>query len=136
LSVRIFPGSLQTVQVKFGGADGIRTHDLLDAIEARSQLRHGPTETFFNASTNPKFRPRRPLNVSGFGTKATTIIECENRMHPTRITPLLEMLDLQPAHPESSETPGSTLSSCERRQDSAREKDRPRNRAAPVVRFA
>jgi hypothetical protein len=29
--------------VKIGGADGIRTHDLLDAIEARSQLRHGPT---------------------------------------------------------------------------------------------
>lgn len=28
-----------------GGADGIRTHDLLDAIEARSQLRHGPTES-------------------------------------------------------------------------------------------
>jgi hypothetical protein len=28
-----------------GGADGIRTHDLLDAIEARSQLRHGPTPT-------------------------------------------------------------------------------------------
>jgi hypothetical protein len=26
-----------------GGADGVRTHDLLDAIEARSQLRHGPT---------------------------------------------------------------------------------------------
>jgi hypothetical protein len=30
--------------MKVGGADGIRTHDLLDAIEARSQLRHGPTE--------------------------------------------------------------------------------------------
>ena len=30
--------------IKIGGADGIRTHDLLDAIEARSQLRHGPTE--------------------------------------------------------------------------------------------
>ena len=29
--------------LRFGGADGIRTHDLLDAIEARSQLRHGPT---------------------------------------------------------------------------------------------
>jgi hypothetical protein len=29
--------------MKVGGADGIRTHDLLDAIEARSQLRHGPT---------------------------------------------------------------------------------------------
>src|ERR1700728_5349192 len=28
-----------------GGADGIRTHDLLDAIEARSQLRHGPTNS-------------------------------------------------------------------------------------------
>jgi hypothetical protein len=28
---------------KIGGADGIRTHGLLDAIEARSQLRHGPT---------------------------------------------------------------------------------------------
>ena len=27
-----------------GGANGIRTHDLLDAIEARSQLRHCPTE--------------------------------------------------------------------------------------------
>jgi hypothetical protein len=31
--------------LKIGGADGIRTHDLLDAIEARSQLRHSPTET-------------------------------------------------------------------------------------------
>ena len=27
-----------------GGAGGVRTRDLLDAIEARSQLRHGPTE--------------------------------------------------------------------------------------------
>jgi hypothetical protein len=26
-----------------GGADGVRTRDLLDAIEARSQLRYGPT---------------------------------------------------------------------------------------------
>jgi hypothetical protein len=30
-------------EMMIGGADGIRTHDLLDAIEARSQLRHGPT---------------------------------------------------------------------------------------------
>ncbi len=29
---------------EIGGADGVRTHDLLDAIEARSQLRHGPTD--------------------------------------------------------------------------------------------
>jgi hypothetical protein len=35
--------NLQANIVQFGGADGIRTHDLLDAIEARSQLRHGPT---------------------------------------------------------------------------------------------
>jgi hypothetical protein len=28
---------------KFGGAGGVRTRDLLDAIEARSQLRYGPT---------------------------------------------------------------------------------------------
>ena len=30
--------------VEIGGAEGIRTLDLLDAIEARSQLRHGPTD--------------------------------------------------------------------------------------------
>ena len=30
-------------KIKNGGAEGIRTLDLLDAIEARSQLRHGPT---------------------------------------------------------------------------------------------
>jgi hypothetical protein len=30
-------------RAKVGGAEGIRTLDLLDAIEARSQLRHGPT---------------------------------------------------------------------------------------------
>ena len=30
-------------RMKFGGAGGIRTPDLLDAIEARCQLRYGPT---------------------------------------------------------------------------------------------
>jgi hypothetical protein len=39
--------STQWIQEEFGGADGIRTHDLLDAIEARSQLRHGPTAKLF-----------------------------------------------------------------------------------------
>ena len=29
-----------------GGAGGVRTRDLLDAIEARSQLRYGPTERY------------------------------------------------------------------------------------------
>jgi hypothetical protein len=32
-----------------GGAGGVRTRDLLDAIEARSQLRYGPT---LNATVN------------------------------------------------------------------------------------
>ena len=40
-SVRDVSGLYKAV---IGGADGIRTHDLLDAIEARSQLRHGPTD--------------------------------------------------------------------------------------------
>ena len=35
--------SASSLVSSIGGADGIRTHDLLDAIEARSQLRHGPT---------------------------------------------------------------------------------------------
>ena len=39
---------MRIVPSDFGGADGIRTHDLLDAIEARSQLRHGPTELTLN----------------------------------------------------------------------------------------
>ena len=34
---------LKDFKVLIGGAGGIRTPDLLDAIEARSQLRHGPT---------------------------------------------------------------------------------------------
>jgi hypothetical protein len=35
---------------EIGGAEGIRTLDLLDAIEARFQLRHGPTDrmNFYN----------------------------------------------------------------------------------------
>src|SRR5580765_7425402 len=38
-------GSEKDGKCEIGGADGVRTHDLLDAIEARSQLRHGPTVT-------------------------------------------------------------------------------------------
>jgi hypothetical protein len=44
-----------------GGADGIRTHDLLDAIEARSQLRHGPTDL-------PKFTTGLLSAMTGRGT--------------------------------------------------------------------
>ena len=42
MTSKTVPAPLKIFEV--GGADGIRTHDLLDAIEARSQLRHGPTE--------------------------------------------------------------------------------------------
>ena len=45
---------------KIGGADGIRTHDLLDAIEARSQLRYGPTEGF-QFTIGRRMYGRRPL---------------------------------------------------------------------------
>src|SRR3984957_11685653 len=47
-----------------GGADGIRTHDLLDAIEARSQLRHGPTEPL-KFSTGPWHWKLQAEDVNG-----------------------------------------------------------------------
>ena len=33
------------LRLTLGGAEGIRTPDLLSAIQARSQLRHSPTQT-------------------------------------------------------------------------------------------
>jgi hypothetical protein len=58
---------------KVGGADGIRTHDLLDAIEARSQLRHGPTEglqfTTFASILNFAFDHNQALFNCGAGSK-------------------------------------------------------------------
>ena len=50
---------------KVGGADGIRTHDLLDAIEARSQLRHGPTgvNDLRDFTSGEWLRPYLPLNI-------------------------------------------------------------------------
>ena len=50
---RDLPGSTRTrsatsnklAAVQFGGAGGVRTRDLLDAIEARPQLRYGPNPT-------------------------------------------------------------------------------------------
>jgi len=57
-------------------------------------------------SSNLRWRKREAWGVRGslfilkqycykILTKTTAIIECENRTHPTRITLLLEMLDLQ-----------------------------------------
>ena len=49
----------------FSGPSGIRTHDLLNAIEARSQLRYGPLRT----------------------AKAAVLTECASRPSPTYATP-------------------------------------------------
>jgi hypothetical protein len=62
---------------KAGGADGIRTHDLLDAIEARSQLRHGPTEP-------PKF------TTGLFGPLAIAATQRRAMQPPARFTSLME----------------------------------------------
>ena len=38
--------------MQVGGADGDRTRDLLNAIQARSQLRHSPTQAVILAQPN------------------------------------------------------------------------------------
>jgi hypothetical protein len=47
-----------------GGADGVRTRDLIDAIDARSQLRYGPTvvrlETIITLGSR-SVKPRRDV---------------------------------------------------------------------------
>src|ERR1700676_3046942 len=74
---------------KFGGADGVRTHDLLDAIEARSQLRHGPTPTrhfcetktanrrqlskFYHNSIVPSAQPHSVQRFSSFCAYSSSI---------------------------------------------------------------
>ena len=59
-------GSLCSAIAKSGGAEGIRTLDLLDAIEARSQLRHGPTgEQRIYANTAKEGPSRSGGNSSG-----------------------------------------------------------------------
>src|ERR1700722_18123471 len=45
-----------------GGAGGVRTRDLLDAIEARSQLRYGPTECKYCCSFYSTLRMRASNN--------------------------------------------------------------------------
>jgi hypothetical protein len=57
------PTTLPQVIEKSGGADGIRTHDLLDAIEARSQLRHGPTVRHFYFTTFVDARIRAEIAI-------------------------------------------------------------------------
>ena len=42
-ALRATAGNFRGFAAKIGGADGGRTRDLLNAIQARSQLRHSPT---------------------------------------------------------------------------------------------
>ncbi len=65
-------GSLSTLQVRsltaqpFGGAEGSRTPDLLDANETRYQLRHSPGTTAMGGRPvkreNRNIAPRAPSN--------------------------------------------------------------------------
>src|SRR5579862_600634 len=70
-----------------GGADGIRTHDLLDAIEARSQLRHGPTGENAAACSYSTRAQRASTHASGacaqdqnsFEIAAELLLDCRTR---------------------------------------------------------
>src|SRR5579859_515838 len=56
---------------KFGGPEGIRTPDLLNAIQTRSQLRHGPTSRAKDDDT-PHLngpRPRRRYDAESMNTR-------------------------------------------------------------------
>jgi hypothetical protein len=67
-----------------GGADGIRTHDLLDAIEARSQLRHGPIRT--NSSTHSPIQAPTSLVLLVLGPTANLSLE-QVRISPVSDAP-------------------------------------------------
>src|SRR5450759_5651304 len=55
------PRSINPLRGKdFGGPEGIRTPDLLSAIQARSQLRHRPTWLRRTRAGRPRERPVYP----------------------------------------------------------------------------
>ncbi len=43
---KLNPCKIKGFRTKYGGDKGVRTPDLLNAIQARSQLRHTPTYLF------------------------------------------------------------------------------------------
>ena len=51
-------------QAMLGGAGGIRTPDLLDAIEARCQLRYGPTVGRIHFIASSVRRSKRAANIA------------------------------------------------------------------------
>jgi hypothetical protein len=75
-------GCLRTVHKLVGGADGIRTHDLLDAIEARSQLRHGPTGAAEH--TNPSIQaPDSSISCTLGDASQEFVIDVERTKSPS-----------------------------------------------------
>ena len=48
------------------GAEGVRTPDLLNAIQTRSQLRHSPNTLYSNNSTFPVNRLFREIRTGAF----------------------------------------------------------------------
>lgn len=68
----------------FGGPDGARTHDLLDAIEARYQLRHRPSLIIVRVSLFPAFFNEYIETISVF------------RLHPHLLSALLALMEDTP----------------------------------------
>jgi hypothetical protein len=54
-----------------GGPSGIRTHDLLNAIETRSQLRYGPI--FQNSQGILRTFPSSPVDLEGFEPSTSSV---------------------------------------------------------------
>ena len=69
-----------------GGADGIRTHDLLDAIEARSQLRHGPTEVYICTYSTTRYRASDRAETGNAGIIQECELRAEKRNGTERLT--------------------------------------------------
>ncbi len=67
---------LKLWSLKFGGAGGVRTRGLLDAIEARSQLRHGPTDTGASFYTT-----QRTIASNQGGSSLRQIAPCDEEIY-------------------------------------------------------
>ena len=84
---------------EFGGAEGIRTLDLLDAIEARSQLRHGPTgldSGFYSIECGgASNKAVEAVPDSGLGKLSSFSLRL-GRMAPSGLTPLASARTIGP----------------------------------------
>src|SRR5580704_7338000 len=76
-----------------GGADGVRTRDLIDAIDARSQLRYGPTDVRLNFFYNIRPVRRQTPSLVNYQSAASA-------------------LNLSPLRPQTEGGGGSTFGTC------------------------